>query len=109
MEGRNKIQQTFVDREIEQKMIRAGLNPDNLIRQTLDNDASIVGPPGEASLRVHDGCGGWLSIEDRIEQLRGDPHFRPCFPDVPKVGRDDEEGIKQNFDKIASGEVVVIK
>jgi hypothetical protein len=109
MEGRSKIQQSFVDGEVEEALIRARLAYDHAIREVLDGDAEIIGPPGEGYLRMRDGRGELVSVDERIKELKADPSFRALFPDLPKVGRDDEDGIKQNFDKIASGEVVVIK
>jgi len=46
------------------------------------------------------------SIGDRIEQLRTNPSFQAYFPEPPSG---DEEQIRENLDRIASGEVQVVK
>ena len=106
---RSPVQQRFVDNEIAQVLIRAGLNYDNPIRQVLDSEAEIVGPPGKGYLRVRDARGELVSPEERVKQLRADPSCRECFPDPPKVARNDDEQIRENFERIARGEVEVVK
>jgi hypothetical protein len=106
---RTLVQQAFVDTEIRKAMIRAGLAYDNPIRQVLDDSAEIVGPPGEGYLRVTDESGGLVSVDHRIQELRANQHFRSYFPELPQITRGNEEQIRQNFDRIARGEVEIVK
>ena len=106
---RSMMQQAFVDAEIRKAMIRAGLAYDNPIRQMLDDGAEIVGPPGEGYLRVTDESGGLVSVDHRIQELRADQHFCSYFPEPPKIARGNEEQIRENFDRIARGEVEIVK
>jgi hypothetical protein len=106
---RSTVQQRFVDAEIHEALIRAGLAYDNPIRQMLNEGAEIVGPPGEGYLRVTDQSGGLVSVDHRIKELRADPNFRSCFPEAPKIARGNEDQIRQNFDRIARGDVEVVR
>ena len=57
---------------------------------------------------------GWRSVsqtlmlDDRINELRHDPTYAHSFPaDPPKVAKTDMAKLKENFDAIAGGTVVV--
>ena len=102
------IQQRFVDDQVVAALIRNGLPYDSPLRQKLNAEAEIIGPPGEGFLRMRDDRGELVSVPERITQLRTDPAFRTFFPDPPKIGSGEEQ-IRENFDRIARGEVQVIR
>jgi len=52
--NRSPIQQKLVETEIRNGLTRAGLAYDNPIRDTLDAEVQIVGPPGISYLRIGD-------------------------------------------------------
>jgi hypothetical protein len=109
MEAKSAIQQRFIDHEVAKALIRSGLPYDSPVRQKLNSDAEIIGPPGEGFLRMRNDRGELVSVDDRIKELKTDPSFRACFPELPKIARSEGEQIGSNFDRIARGEVEVVK
>lgn len=102
MEKRSAIAQQFIDSQINAALTRAGLSHGHPIRDVLDSSAEIVGTR-DACVRVDDGS----SLDDRIQELRGDPRFRASFPNAPKVVRSDIEKMRVDFQQIANGTIVV--
>lgn len=58
-------------------------------------------------MAVPDGQGGWLTLKDRIEELKGDPRFCDSVPNPAKIAKGDEPSLRDNFDGIAKGTAVV--
>ena len=102
------IQQRFVDDRVVEALIRNRLPYDSPLRQKLNSEAEIIGPPGQGFLRMRDDRGELVSVDERIAQLRADPAFREFFPDPPKIGCGEEQ-MRENFDRIARGEVGVVR
>lgn len=102
------IQLRFVDNEVAAALIRNGLPYDSPLREKLNSEAVIIGPPGEGYVRMRDDRGELVSIPGRITQLRADPAYRAFFPDPPRIGSGEEQ-IRENFERIARGEVHVMK
>jgi transcriptional regulator with GAF, ATPase, and Fis domain len=74
-----------------------------------DSTVLICGESGTGKELVAHHDGGWVLLESRIEELKPDPRFREFFPDPPKVARGNADQIRENFDRIARGEVEVVK
>lgn len=104
---RSKIQQRFVDQAIEKALVNSRLGYDNPIRDTLNSEAEIVGLVGRPCVRIVSANGDWLMLEDRIMQLRTDPRFRDFDPHPTRVAKGDADGVRDNFEAIASGAAVV--
>jgi hypothetical protein len=56
---------------------------------------------------VPDGRGGWLTLEQRIQQLKTDPRFCGSLPNPVRIAKSDVDGVRGNFEAIASGAAVV--
>jgi hypothetical protein len=106
---RSSIQQKFIDDQIAAALIRANLNHNGPLRQTLSDEAVIVGPASQGYLRVRDNRGELVSVETRIEQMRAEPAFSAHFPNPPKIGFGEGDKIRENFERIGLGEVQVVK
>jgi len=83
------------------------LDYNHAMGEVLESEGQIVGEP--ACVRLLDGNGGWVMLEDRINELKVDPRFRDSVPSPPKIARGQEDQIRENFDRIARGEVQVVK
>ena len=105
----SRIQQRFVDDQVGAALTRARLPYDSPIRQKLNADAEIIGPPGKGYVQMRDERGELVPVDDRIKELRADPDFRECFPDPPKVSRGNGDDVRENFDRIVRDEVEVVK
>jgi len=102
MENRSAIAEQFISDEIGRALSREGLPQNHAVRAVLESEAEIE---GSRILAVR--CNG-ESITGRIDQLRHDPQFKHTFPQpVAKVVRGDTQSLRQNFDQIARGEIVV--
>ena len=104
---RSKIQQHFVDQEIEKALTDSRLGYDHPIRAVLNEEAEVAGLVGRPCVRIVDANGGWLMLKDRIEQLMSEPRFRDSVPNPTRVARSDESNLRDNFDRIAKGTTVV--
>ena len=105
METRTPIMQRFIDLEITKALVNSQLRYDHAMRETLNQEAVIVGQ--KSVVRVLDHDGNWVLLEKRIEQLKSDPRYRESIPNPAKVTRSDELGIRDSFDQISKGTVVV--
>ena len=104
---KTEIMRHFIHEAVQQALVNSRLPYDHVIGGVLESEAEIVGR--DACVRVLDADGGWVMLEARVEQLKADPRFRDSIPNPMKVARGDESGLRDNFDRIASGEVEVIK
>jgi hypothetical protein len=101
------IVQKFIANEIAKALDRHRLPHDSPVRDDLESRAEVYGAR-EAQVRVSDESGRSITLDDRLEQLKCDPNYRNCFPpDLPRVSRNDEKKLQDNFERIARGEVVV--
>jgi hypothetical protein len=97
----------FIASEIDKALHRHRLPHDSPLRNELEVSAEIGGGR-TAVVRVRDESNRVLPLDDRIEQLKDDPHFCAYFPPkLPRVSRNDASKLRENFSKIARGEVVV--
>jgi hypothetical protein len=102
MTGRSTTFQAFVDSRLDAALTRAGLEHGHAVRAVLDAEAEIEGVR-EPTVR----CQG-KSLDDRIAELRHDPRFAGTFPQpVCKVSKGDMASLRAQFQKVATGEVVV--
>jgi hypothetical protein len=95
----------FIHQEVVKALVNSRLPYDHAIGEVLENEAEIVGE--KACVRVIDESGGWVMLEDRIEQWKADPRFRDCVPNPTRVSKGDVSGLCDCFDQIASGTTVV--
>ena len=101
------IVRKFVAIEIDNALSRHGLHGNSLVRDDLESRAEITGAR-QTVVRVLDESGCSLTLDDRIEQLRGDPRFLDSFPpEPPRISRTDQKKLNANFAKILTGEIVV--
>jgi hypothetical protein len=101
------IVQKFIAQEIDNALFRHHLPYNGPVRDDLEARAEVSGGR-EASVRVLDESNRALTLDDRIDQLKDDPNFCACFPpEPPRVSRNDETKLRENFSKIVSGQVVV--
>jgi hypothetical protein len=101
-----EIMRRVIHQEVVKALVNSRLTYDHPIGDVLEAEAQIVGQ--NACVRVLDNQGGWLMLEDRIEQLKADPRFRDTVPEPTKVARGDESALRDNFAQIASGSAVVV-
>jgi hypothetical protein len=103
---RTPIMQRFIDLEITKALVHSRLSYDHPMREVLDKEAEITGVR-QAYAGVPDGQGGWLMLQERIEQLKSDPRFRDSIPNPTRVERNDELSVRNRFEQIAKGTAVV--
>lgn len=96
---------TKVDLEITKALVNCRLPYDHAMREIRNKEAVIVGQ--RAVVRVLDHDGNWVLLEKRIEQLKTDERFRDSVPNPIKIGRVDESSLRDNFDKVATGEAII--
>lgn len=46
-------------------------------------------------------------LRERIEELKADPRFRDTILNPDRVAKGDDAGLRDNFDQIAKGTMVV--
>jgi len=98
----------FVRSEIDKVLSRYRLPYDSPVRAELETNAVVVGVQKPA-VRVEDETGQRLMLDTRIEQLQRDPRFSSCFPSpLPRISRTDSKQLRENFGRIATGEVLVV-
>jgi hypothetical protein len=102
---KTEIMKRVIHREAVKALVNSRLSYDHPIGDVLESEAEIVGQPG--CVRVLDAGGGWVMLEDRIEQLKADPRFRDSIPNPARIARNDESGQRDNFAQIASGSAIV--
>jgi hypothetical protein len=56
---------------------------------------------------VLDPDGNRVMLEKRIEELKAAEQFRDSVPNPIKIGRSDELSLRDNFDKLATGEAII--
>jgi hypothetical protein len=101
------IIEKFVEREIDKALRRRGLPWDSRVRSDLQARAEIGGGR-DAIVNVCDESNCVMTLDQRIQQLKHDPNYCDCFAaEPPRVSRKDEEKLRENFSKIASGAVIV--
>jgi hypothetical protein len=101
------IVQKFLSNQITAALFRHGLSHDSRVRDDLEARAEVCGAR-EAAVRVCDESGRSISLDDRLGQLRHDPKYSDCFPaELPRVSRQDEKQLRDNFERIARGDVLV--
>lgn len=102
------IVKQFINAEIKKALYRHSLSSDNPLRSELEAGAMISEGGHDAVVYVRDESGCVMTLDQRIGQLRHDPQFSRYFPaDPPRVSRNDGAKLRENFSKIASGQVVV--
>ena len=97
------IQRIFA-REIDKALQRHGLSDATAIRNELQARAR-VGQGHGGDVRIDDGSGVLIPLDQAIEKYKGDARFRQ--PDPPRVPRSDWQKVSENLDRIARGEVSV--
>jgi hypothetical protein len=108
MGGQSSTAKAFISSEVVKALAIANLPYDHPMRQELEEKAEIVGDDRNLYVRVPDGQGGRIMLEDEIERLKHDPRYVATIPpDPPKVAKTDMGKLTENFDKVASGEVRV--
>ena len=89
------------------RLYRHRLPDDGPLRNELEASAELGGGR-TAIVQVRDESNRVMTLDERIQQLKHDPQFSGYFPpEPPRVSRQDQTKLRENFSKIASGEVVV--
>ncbi|SRR6266536_2754031 len=97
----------FIASEIDRALYRHRLPCVSPLRNELEANAQLGGGR-EAIVYVRDESNCVMTLDQRIQQLKHDPNYSDCFPAEPsRVSRKDERKLRENFSKIASGEIVV--
>jgi hypothetical protein len=96
----------FIHQEVVKALVNSRLPYDHAMCDVLESEAEITGVR-QAYAGVPDGQGGWLMLQERIEQLKADPRFRDSIPNPSRVAQTDELGLRDNFEQIAKGSAVV--
>src|SRR5690242_474586 len=92
--------------KVQEALLRHGLPLDSRVREELERNA-VIGGGFHPEVVIRD-QNIELTLDQRIGQLREDPNFRDCFPHPPRtISRNDHEAIRQNFDAIAKGTVLL--
>lgn len=108
MGGQSSTTKAYISSEVVKALIGAHLPYDHPMRQELEEKAEIVGDDRNLYVRVPDGQGGRILLEDEIERLKHDPRYVATIPpSPPKVAKTDMGKLTENFAAIARGEVAV--
>ncbi|HKU24219.1 MAG TPA: hypothetical protein VJQ54_02040, partial [Candidatus Sulfotelmatobacter sp.] len=100
-----EIMNRFIHEAVQKALANSRLPYDHPIGAALEGEAQIVGQT--ACVRVLDRDGNWVMLEKRIEELKSDQRFRDSLPSPIKIGRSDESRMRDNFDKVATGEAII--
>jgi hypothetical protein len=100
------IMHRFIKGQVVKALINVRLSYDHPIGAVLEREAEIGGLR-QAYVRVADGQGGWLTLEERAEQLKADPRFRDSIPNPTRLARNDESSVRDHFEQIAKGTAIV--
>jgi hypothetical protein len=101
------IAQRFVANAIDKALSHRHLPYDSPLRSDLEARAELVGDRNPA-VRVLDENNRWVTLDDRINELKYDARYSGCFPQDPlRIARTDQAKLKTNFEKIVTGEVIV--
>lgn len=104
----SSVIEKFVEREIDKALRRHGLPWDSRVRSELEAGAEIGGGR-DAIVNVRDESNCVMTLDHRIQQLKHDPNYCDCFPaEPPTISRNDEKKLRDNFEKIARGEIIVV-
>jgi hypothetical protein len=97
------IVQKFIASEIDRALTRHTISPSSGVRAEIEARVEMCG----AGIRVCDG-NRILPLDDFISQLRHNARFAADFPaPLPRVSRRDIAKLRDNFDQICDGTVVV--
>jgi hypothetical protein len=107
MMERTQIAERFVHQAVVKALVRSRLLYDHPMIALLEQEARVVGATGAPCVQVVDQSGNWIMLEDRIEELKADSRFRASVPNPTRVNRSDEQGVRENFARIAEGSAVV--
>jgi hypothetical protein len=105
--ARTASQQQLVDTKLDEVLTRASLPVDSPVRGMLDRDVEVFDTGREFAVHVP-GPDRDISLSERLEEIKHDPMFAHNFPGAtPKIARNDANRLREHFDDIASGKVVV--
>jgi hypothetical protein len=97
------IVQKFIATEIDRALTKHNISPSGGVRAEIEARVEMCG----AAIRVCDG-NRILSLDDYISQLRHDARFEADFPaPLPRVSRSDITKLRDNFNQICDGTVIV--
>jgi hypothetical protein len=96
-----------IDQEAGEAVRRAGLPYDHPVRGLLENSAEITGVR-QAVVRVRNENGEFLTLDERIKELRNDSRYSDLFPQPEgMIAKDDMEQLSENLGAIAAGKIEV--
>lgn len=107
MGGKSSTAKAYIWSEVVKALTSAHLPYDHPMRQELEEKAEIVGDDRNLYVRVPDGRGGRIMLEDEIERLKHDPRYVATIPPSPeKIARTDIAKLTAHFDAIATGKMI---
>jgi hypothetical protein len=107
--ARSTTEQHFIDNEISKALDKVGLPVNCAQRSVLERDAVVLATERDCYVRLHGEDGRELSLAQRLDEMRSEPAWRGHFPAAPKaiLAKNDLTKMRENFDDIALGKVVV--
>jgi hypothetical protein len=98
----------FIQDEVNQALTRHRLPHTTPLKAEILERAQILPGIREAAVRVSNDDGVHLTIDDFLTERKCDPRYAALFPpDPPRISRADAAKLRDNFERIARGEVVV--
>jgi len=109
-ESRNPGTAKLMDVEINRALRERGVSVTSPVKSAVRQRLQLISGYSDIALRVLDGNGTLRTIPDYLNELEADPQFAPYFTHLrlPQISPSDEERMRENFSRIARGEVRVV-
>jgi hypothetical protein len=101
--------QRIIDSEVDRILLRHGVSPSSPVKEMVRERMSVGLGSQNVAISVLDENGTSMKIEDYLVALKRNPAYAPHFrnADRPRIASTDETKLRDNFSKIARGEVEV--
>jgi hypothetical protein len=99
----------IIDNEVNRVLMRHGVSPSSPVKDMVRERMSVGWASQNVAISVLDDNGTSMKIDDYLVELRRNPEYAPHFrnADRPRIASADETKLRDNFSKIARGEVEV--
>lgn len=96
--------------EVNNALRKHGVAVPSPVKENVRQRVRLVWGHSDAAVRVVDDSGSLRTIADYLNELEADPKYAVYFTRqrLPQISTNDETRVRENFTKIARGEVQVV-
>jgi hypothetical protein len=100
----------LIEIEVNNALRMRGITLPSPVKEDVRQRARLVWGHSDAAVRIVDDSGSLRTIPDYLNELEADPKYAPYFTSqrLPHISANDETRLRENFTKIARGEVKVV-